>query len=379
MQYKQGKQYNQPWQHLPLSYAFILVIVFFCSFLFAQNFEDNNKAELETQVAILCYHDFSDGGSATETTILTDKFQKQLTELKRAGVHFLTLEEFKQWKLEGAEIPNKSVLITIDDGWSSVYKEAYPILLKEDIPFTLFIYSNYLNRGGRSLSKNQLLTMLDHKASLGSHSHTHPLPPFIKEQQSSLDEQAFDAFIKQEFKVSKDKLEQMSKRNIDTYAYPGGYFQSEMFTIAEEAGYQLMFSVEPDFVTVHSANKTLPRFIIHGNNDNHFRTIIRTFNEMGKKREKNQLILSPEPESFTSLTPELKMDLSMIEGIQMNSIKLEILGLGPAKLDVDYQNKIASWKSTRRLYQKTVKAKVSWVQGEEAKSLLWTFYISDKP
>ncbi len=332
----------------------------------------------QTKVAVLCYHDFSNGSIATETTILTTKFSDQIAQLKKIGVHFLTLEEFIQWKITGKKIPKKSVLITIDDGWSSVYKYAYPILLKEQIPFTLFIYTNYLNRGGKSLSKTQLLKMLNDQASLGSHSHTHPLPPFIKQQRSSLDEKAYYDFIKQEFKISKNKLEEISRRNIDTYAYPGGYFQTDMFDIAHDLGYQLMFSVEPDFVTINSANKTLPRFIIHGDNDNHFNSIIRTFEKTDQKHEKNKLILFPEPETFTTLTPELKLDFSMIKDAKINSVKLELLGLGPVKLKLDTENKTASWKATRRLYQKTIKAKVSWKQANEDKSFLWTFYTSDK-
>ena len=217
-----------------LQYILTLLLSLIClnNALLAQVINTEDTIQDPTKVAILCYHDFAQNGTATETTILNEKFSEQIEALKKAGVHFLTLEEFKAWKLKGQKIPSKSVLITMDDGWSSVYEQAYPVLLKNKIPFTLFIYSNYLNRGGRSLSKNRLLTMLAHGASLGSHSHTHPLPPFIKEQQSKLDDTAFSAFIKKEFQLSKDKLESISRKTIDTYAYPGGYFQTEMFDIA---------------------------------------------------------------------------------------------------------------------------------------------------
>ena len=89
-------------------------------------------------------------------------------------------------------------------------------------------------------------------------------------------------------------------------------------------------------------------------------------------------MFSPEPESFTDLTPELSIDFSSIDNINMDSVKLEILGLGSVILEVDKKAKYVSWQATRRMYQKTVKANVSWVQDGEIKSFLWIFYISDK-
>ncbi|UQT43947.1 polysaccharide deacetylase family protein [Akkermansia muciniphila] len=33
-------------------------------------------------------------------------------------------------------------MITIDDGWKSVYTDAYPILKETGFPFTIFPYTN---------------------------------------------------------------------------------------------------------------------------------------------------------------------------------------------------------------------------------------------
>lgn len=40
------------------------------------------------------------------------------------------MKDFLDWKLGDKQLPAKCVLITIDDGWKSVYTDAYPILRK---------------------------------------------------------------------------------------------------------------------------------------------------------------------------------------------------------------------------------------------------------
>lgn len=47
------------------------------------------------------------------------------------------MKEFLEWKLGDRQLPAKCVMITIDDGWKSVYTDAYPILKETGFPFTI--------------------------------------------------------------------------------------------------------------------------------------------------------------------------------------------------------------------------------------------------
>jgi peptidoglycan/xylan/chitin deacetylase (PgdA/CDA1 family) len=51
---------------------------------------------------------------------------------------------FSQWRRGEKEIPEKSCVISIDDGYRSGYEVAWPILKKFGYPFTMFIYTNYV-------------------------------------------------------------------------------------------------------------------------------------------------------------------------------------------------------------------------------------------
>lgn len=67
--------------------------------------------------------------------VLASSFKKHLTYLKK---HFniIPLDHLVDLKLE------KSCIITFDDGWSDNYTTAYPILIKHNVPATIFIATN---------------------------------------------------------------------------------------------------------------------------------------------------------------------------------------------------------------------------------------------
>ena len=130
----------------------------------------------ETRVAILGYHDFSRTLPATEMRMNTDTFRAQMQALKTAGVPIITMKDFLDWKLGDKQLPAKCVLITIDDGWKSVYTDAYPILREMKIPFTVFPYTKFITGRGSAMSREQIQEMLNNGATLGSHSVSHLYP-----------------------------------------------------------------------------------------------------------------------------------------------------------------------------------------------------------
>ena len=78
--------------------------------------EPAKKAE---SIAVLNYHFFYDPNTqeCNETICLTvDKFRSHLQYLKDNGYKTLTMNEFVNWIYGRMELPEKSVLITIDDG-----------------------------------------------------------------------------------------------------------------------------------------------------------------------------------------------------------------------------------------------------------------------
>ena len=92
----------------------------------------------ETRVAVLGYHNFSNSKRPTEMLMRTAEFCQQMQYIRDAGLAVISMQDFLEWRQGKRLLPARCVLITIDDGWKSVYTDAYPVLRAYGYPFTLF-------------------------------------------------------------------------------------------------------------------------------------------------------------------------------------------------------------------------------------------------
>lgn len=108
-------------------------------------------SSMNQKVAVLNYHFFynPDIGEACNENIClaTSKFEEQLQYLKNNGYYTLTMEEFRDWMYGKMDIPEKSVLLTIDDGAAGTGKhngnKLIPLLEKYDLHATLFLITGW--------------------------------------------------------------------------------------------------------------------------------------------------------------------------------------------------------------------------------------------
>jgi peptidoglycan/xylan/chitin deacetylase (PgdA/CDA1 family) len=94
---------------------------------------------------ILCYHQFTARAKASHQLELSAAaFDAQLKYLVDNGYMFLSFADVELILKKGQPIPEKAVVITIDDGYRSVYDVAWPILKKYNAKATLFIYTDFI-------------------------------------------------------------------------------------------------------------------------------------------------------------------------------------------------------------------------------------------
>lgn len=96
---------------------------------------------------VLMYHRFGDNRYPS-TSIRLDQFDTHLTILKEGGFTVLPLPEILGAMATGRALPERSVAITVDDAWSSVWTQAWPRLKAAGLPFTLFVVTDETDRGG---------------------------------------------------------------------------------------------------------------------------------------------------------------------------------------------------------------------------------------
>jgi len=213
-------------------------------------------------VPVLTYHRFSQdkaGGMVMSETM----FEEQMNFLKNNGYSVITVDRFLDFLDFKAQIPEKSVVLTFDDGWRSFYDIAYPILQKHRFPATLFIYPDFI--GARSaLSWAQLKELADNNMEIQCQSLTHRDLTTLKEKESF--EEYFDS-LNREILGSKQLIEKRLNRKCTCFTYPYGASNQLVTALVKKHGYRAAFTVRrgsnPFFINNFMINRT----IIYGNDD----------------------------------------------------------------------------------------------------------------
>lgn len=146
---------------------------------------------------------------------------------------------------------NKRIALSFDDCFESVYDLAFPILKELQIPFTLFISYDLLNKE-KFISYSQLFEFSKESlCTIGAHSLSHPMLRYCKTSKIEISE-------------SKQKLESLVKRNVDLFAYPFGSVRAcgkRNINEVRKAKYKYAFSTINGFINKNSIQNEffLPR------------------------------------------------------------------------------------------------------------------------
>jgi peptidoglycan/xylan/chitin deacetylase (PgdA/CDA1 family) len=106
-------------------------------------------AAVEIPFTVLCYHRFIN--HPTEKTTLykvkVEEFRWQMQYLKDNGITPISMQQLLDYWYQGKSLPPKPVLLTFDDGFRSVYEDAFPILKEFGYPGVLFLISSFVQIG----------------------------------------------------------------------------------------------------------------------------------------------------------------------------------------------------------------------------------------
>lgn len=130
------------------------------------------------KVAIFCYHEVDRPNDAF--AVSSGRLEAHLKYLKKEGYHFVTLNEYLAYTDGKLKLPDKSVMITFDDGYRSFYTKVYPLLKKYDVPAMLAIVTSWTDGEGlptdvravatwdelKEMEKSGLVTVVSHSHAL---------------------------------------------------------------------------------------------------------------------------------------------------------------------------------------------------------------------
>ncbi len=168
-------------------------------------------------VTVLIYHRFGED-KYPSTNIAVDRFSEQLEFLKKNNYQVIPLEQLVHALKGGSKLPDRAVVITIDDGYRSVYMEAWPVLKKYGYPFTVFVYTqNTENKHWNYMTWDQIKEMKAAGVDFQNHGFDHAHMAF-KPSEMNLDE--YKAWIRADLAVSTGILSEELKERPRFFAVP---------------------------------------------------------------------------------------------------------------------------------------------------------------
>lgn len=174
-----------------------------------------------------------------------EDFEEQMKVLYESGYHTLTLQEIYDFYYENQPLPEKSVLLTFDDLFVSVYDYAYPILKKYGFHAVGFLvrewlFENQTVANGRKvvcMGMEQVEQMKD-VFEYANHTSTMHMKRFTEEKQMIT---AIQETSKEQFFMDLEACEEIVDYK-GAFAYPFGAYTKDNVSWLEEKGYRLAFT-----------------------------------------------------------------------------------------------------------------------------------------
>jgi peptidoglycan/xylan/chitin deacetylase (PgdA/CDA1 family) len=231
-------------------------------------------------VPILSYHQFSldraDKLIATKST-----FEEQMKFLKDRGYRVITLDQLFDFLEFKSQIPKKSVVINIDDGWRSTYDIAFPILKKYGYPATLFVYTDLIVGSEKTLSWDLIQEMANNGMDIQCHTKTHRRLTTIDQKESF--KEYFGA-IEKELSASETMIKKKLNKEVKYLAYPYGDTNPLVIELLKKHGYRGAFTIKRGGNPFFIHNYRLNRSMIYGDFDlNQFEKNLTVFTEESLK------------------------------------------------------------------------------------------------
>ncbi|MCK4326712.1 polysaccharide deacetylase family protein [bacterium] len=214
-------------------------------------------------IPVFMYHKVSPnrGRKAEKLRVTPEKFDQQMRYLFAHGYRTISASQLLDFCREKRTLPERRIIISLDDGYEDNFLYAFPILKKYGFRAIIFLVTNCIGSDScwdekgpeRLLNWAQIEEMRQAGMEFGSHSHTHRILPSLPEEEMRL-----------EVERSKSVLESKLSKSVEFFSYPWGKLNEEVKEIVEGCGYRGAFSTLPGKNRVGEDSFALRRILIRG-------------------------------------------------------------------------------------------------------------------
>ncbi|OQW78776.1 MAG: hypothetical protein BVN35_03755 [Proteobacteria bacterium ST_bin11] len=189
---------------------------------------------------VLMYHGTPDSKPESHYSIRASLFAEHLRYLRQEGWSTVLFKDLQNPE----SLPEKTVVITFDDGYEDNYSGAFLPLMTNGMKATWFIatdciggHAHWLGKPStqtRMLSSERLSEMHAAGMEIASHTSSHPDLSMLSKEQQQI-----------EFSKAKAVLENLLSTQVTSLAYPFGKFNADSVTLAEQTGYRMACTTRP--------------------------------------------------------------------------------------------------------------------------------------
>ncbi len=220
-------------------------------------------ARAADSAVVFMYHRFGEDRHPA-TNVRLDAFVAQLDLLESEGFEVIGLRRLLAF-LEGqGDLPERAVVLTIDDAYASIHAHAWPLLRERGMPFTVFVATDPVDEGfGDYLDWAQLREMAKAGVTIANHGagHLHLPARSTGESEAAWRQRVRDDLARGAARLQQE-LGDTGALVDDVFAYPYGEYDTTVAAIAQELGW-IAFGQHSGAIGAASDRRALPRFPIN--------------------------------------------------------------------------------------------------------------------
>ena len=206
-----------------------------------------------TRAVVIMYHRIGEA-KYPSTNIRLEQLEAHIKELTSGKYNVMALPDVVAALQKREKLPDRAIAITVDDAFTSVYRELWPRLRAAKLPFTLFLATGQIARepGGEYMTWDQIREMMKAGVTVGNHSVSHA---HLADQSA--------ARVAEEFTKASETLQKELGVRPQIMAYPYGEASSKVIEAARKAGFVASFGQHSGAIHAGDDMSYLPRFALN--------------------------------------------------------------------------------------------------------------------
>lgn len=210
----------------------------------------------KTNAVIFMYHHFG-VSKHPQTNVSLAQFEAHLVHLQQQAYTILPLKDIISRLNQGQALPERTIAITIDDAYLSVYTEAWPRLQQHGWPFTVFVSTESIDKHLPAfMSWQQMREMQTQGVDFANHSRHHD---YLIRRHRNENQQQWLQRIQGDIDYAQQRLKRELGNAPMLFAYPYGEYTMALKKLVKNLGYSA-FTQQSGAINLSSDRQLLPRY-----------------------------------------------------------------------------------------------------------------------